>query len=66
MVNQTKDSIYFRIRSNNNQYYEIKPQQDILAPRNNINILFKLKTKPQNNSSIDNSVSKFKIMSKIV
>ena len=41
--NRSANAIYFRIASNNTQYYEITPSQDILHSSATNNILFRLK-----------------------
>lgn len=42
-MNLSDQSLYFKIRSNNPQFYEIAPQQEILNPSATANIVFKLR-----------------------
>lgn len=42
MANRTGSRLYFRIRSNNPDYYEIRPTQDILEINANLAVAFRL------------------------
>ena len=63
IANYGVHGVYFRIVSNNAQYYEISPSQDILYSSAKVNIVFRLK---KNMLSINHRESYTNTLEKVV
>lgn len=65
MANRTGSRLYFRIKSNNPDYYEIRPTQDILEINAVLAVAFRLNVR-KITSSYDRNASQRTILSRFV